>query len=110
MRDGRYAAGRVLAVPAFGPSDRRGMVVALLDWTGDQPPTAEQITGRPVLATAKTRVEAIRNTGRQILGNRPLESDGIVPPVESFQVGEKSNVWGWRTIVNRAERHYEERA
>jgi hypothetical protein len=31
LSDGRYAAGRVMAVPAFGESDTRGFVAGLMD-------------------------------------------------------------------------------
>jgi hypothetical protein len=106
LRDGQYAAGRVLAVPAFGPRDRLGIVVGLLDWLGSEPPTSEAIAGRQLVAEAKCRVEGITKTGGQVLGNRPLDADGIVPSVETFRVGEKTGVWGWRAIVNRAERHF----
>jgi hypothetical protein len=76
--DGRFACGRVMAVPAFGPTDRIGVVIGLMDWLGETPPTAEQLAGRPVLEQAKSRFEAIANTGYQVLGIRPLDLDGLV--------------------------------
>jgi hypothetical protein len=107
LSDGRFCAGRVLAKPAFGPTDRLGIHVGLLDWIGSEPPTASALAGCRVLASAKARVEAIANTGGQVLGNRSLDEDGIAPPApEKFAVGEKTSVWGWRTILNRAEAHF----
>ncbi len=106
LRDGRFAAGRVLARQAFGPSDRTGVTIALLDWVGAARPTDKDIAGRPVLAWALSRVESIVRTGGAVLGNRPLDADRIEPPVLTNAVAEKSSVWGWRTIVNRAEAHF----
>jgi hypothetical protein len=103
LSDGTFAAGRVLAASAFGGTDRTGVTIALLDWHGATPPTEADIAGRPVLAWALSRVEAIAKTGGEILGNRPLDADAIEAPTLTRAVGDKSTVWGWRTIVNRAE-------
>jgi len=104
LRNGRFAAGRVMAVPAFGPKDRVGLVVGLMDWSGDREPTDADLAGRGVLAQANSRFEAISKTGGQVLGHRPLDVDGLVPidPMD-FSVGSVQSVWGWQTIVNRAE-------
>ncbi len=77
LKDGRFAAGRVLARQAFGPRDRTGVTIALLDWVGTEPPTEDDITGRPVLAWALSRVETIAKTGGEVLGNRSLDADDI---------------------------------
>lgn len=105
LSNGRFACGRVLAVPAFGPKDRVGVVVGLMDWTGPQPPTGEDLAGRAVLAQASSRFETISNTGGEILGERPLRLDRIVPtdPNDSG-VGSVHTVWGWRVIQTEAER------
>ena len=71
LSNGTFAAGRVMAVPAFGPKDRTGVVVALMDWSGDHEPTANDLAGRGVLDQAKTRFEAISKNGAQVLGLRP---------------------------------------
>jgi hypothetical protein len=51
-------------------------------------------------------VDATTKTGGEVLGNRPLADDNIKAPVLTQAVGEKTSVWGWRTIVNRAEAHF----
>jgi hypothetical protein len=104
LADGRFAAGRVMAVPAFGDKDTRSFVAGLMDWVGAVPPDAESIAGRPVVAQGKTLIEAITNTGGAILGHRPLELDGLVAiDPNDMSVGTVHAVWGWRTISNRAE-------
>lgn len=107
LRDGRYACGRVMAVPAFGPTDRVGVVVGLIDWCGDSPPSADDIAGCAVLEQAKSRFEAISNTGGEVIGERPLDADKLtaVDP-NDYSVGSKQTVWGWATIREYAERRF----
>jgi len=105
LSNGRFAAGRVTAVPAFGPADRTGVVVGLMDWSGDREPTADDLIGRTILGVqAHTRYEAISKTGGSVLGYLPLELDRIAPadPTE-VGMGNVTSVWGWRTIVKYAE-------
>ncbi|HEU5111487.1 MAG TPA: hypothetical protein VFT95_23340 [Micromonosporaceae bacterium] len=107
LSDGRFACGRVMAVPAFGPRDRIGVVIGLMDWLGETHPTAEQLAGRPVLEQAKSRFEAIANTGGQVLGIRPLNLDGLVAvDPDASHVGAVHQVWGWRTILDLAEQYF----
>ncbi|WP_433116577.1 hypothetical protein [Micromonospora sp. CA-246542] len=107
LRNRRFACGRVMAVPAFGPRDRVGVVVGLMDWLGQEPPTSEQIAGRPVLEQAKSRFEAITNAGGEVLGIRPLDLDGLVADdPDTLHIGAVHRVWGWRTITNLAEEYF----
>ena len=96
-----------MAVPAFGPKDRVGVVVGLMDWSGDHEPASQDLAGRPVLQQAITRFHAISRNGGQVLGLRPLELDAIDPmdPMD-FSVGSVQQVWGWRVIVDQAERFF----
>jgi hypothetical protein len=107
LSDGRFAAGRVMAVPAFGPKDRTGVVIALMDWSGDQPPTSDDLAGHDALIQAKSRFDAISRTGGEILGIRPLGLDRIeaIDPMESG-VGTKHLVWGALTIAKHANEHF----
>src|ERR1700761_1096261 len=73
----RFGAGRVMAVPAFGPTDRIGAVIGLMDWIGGHPPTSEDLHDRQGLIQPKSRFEAIAKTGGEVLGHRPLELDGL---------------------------------
>lgn len=93
-----------MTVPAFGPQDRTGLVMGLMDWVGESPPTSEDLEGRRVLEQAKTRFEAIANTGGEVLGERPLELDALkaIDPSD-HRVGAVQRVWGWATCKVRAE-------
>src|SRR6266571_2363521 len=94
LADGRFAAGRVMAVPAFGEKDTRGFVAGLMDWIGARPPDAAALAGRTVVAQGKTRLEAITNTGGAVLGHRALELEGLagVDPMD-MSVGAVHTVW-----------------
>jgi hypothetical protein len=104
---GRFSPGRVLAVPAFGPRDRPGVVIGLVDWVGSQPPGDADIGDRGMLVQAKSRYEAISKTGGAVLGWRDLELDGIrVVDPEDTTIGTSHLVWGWATILKRAEKQF----
>jgi hypothetical protein len=104
LSDGRYGCGRVMAVPAFGAKDRVGFVAGLAGWIGPEPPTEATIAGAPVLLQAKAHFETISKTGGSVLGIRPLELDGLVAiDPHDYRVGSVHRVWGWQTIVNKAE-------
>jgi hypothetical protein len=81
LSDGRWACGRVLAVQtepdAYFPGNSRTFLAALMHWEGDEPPTAETIAGRQVLAQGWAHVGSIQRNGRVILGCRDLGLDGI---------------------------------
>jgi hypothetical protein len=81
MSDGRWACGRVLAVKtesdAYFPGNSRTFLAALMSWDSDEPPTAEAIAGRQVLAQGWAHVRSIQLNGRVILGCRDLGLDGI---------------------------------
>jgi hypothetical protein len=48
-------------------------------WVGDAPPTGEDIAGGELLGQGFGHVRAIRENGRDVLGLRPLDVDGVVP-------------------------------
>lgn len=92
-----------MAVLAFGPKDRTGFVVGLMDWVGDRVPTPNDLAGGTVLEQAKTRFESIANTGHEVLGERDLAADGLVAQnPHDHSVAAKHRVWGWATIRVRA--------
>src|SRR6185369_12379093 len=101
LSDGRFGCGRVLRVDrekAVGGRTR--FIGAILDWVGDAPPSSEAIATRPVLAVGNAHVRLISFAGGTILGERPLDADGIEPParVDSY--------WGDGYGVMRAERRF----
>jgi len=105
LSDGRFGAGRVMTVPAFGAKDRVGVVVGLMDWVGDHEPTADDLAARNVLVQASSRFDSISRNGGHVIGLRSLDLDGIIPldPTD-LPVGSVRAVWGATTIVKHAER------
>jgi hypothetical protein len=90
-------------VPAFGESDRVGVVIGLMDWVGHGVPENDDLAGHPILEQAASRFDAITLAGGQVLGLRPLEIDGLV--AKPF-VGAGHRVWGALTIRNLAEQYF----
>ena len=78
LKRGRYACGRVLQLCVEdGKRAPRTFLAGLMDWTGRVPPTSEMIAGRDVLDQGQAHILTITENGRDILGCRPLELDGI---------------------------------
>jgi hypothetical protein len=83
LSDDRFGCGRVLQVPR--PSDpepslylnTRIFLAGLMDWSGDERPTAQAIAGCKLLEQGRAHVPAIADTGGKILGQRDLEPDGL---------------------------------
>ena len=101
LSDGRFGCGRVLRIDrdkAVGGRSR--FIGAILDWVGDTPPTAEAIAGSAVLAVGNAHVRLISFSGGAILGERPLQADGIEPPerIDTW--------WGDGYGVYRAEKRF----
>jgi hypothetical protein len=95
-----------MAVPASGPKDRVGVVVGLMNWLGDEPPSSESIAGHSLLEQAKARFETI-STGGEVLGIRPLDLDGLVAvDPDASHVGAVHRVWGSRRILILAEEYF----
>jgi immunity protein 26 of polymorphic toxin system len=102
LADGRFGCGRVLRLDrdrAYGA--RILFVGALLDWVGESSPTAEAIAGRPLLGIGVMHVRAISYGGGLVVGERPLEADGIEPPIGSI-----GTHWGDGYPTLRAEQRF----
>ena len=96
-----------MAVPGFGAKDRIGFVAGLMDWSGDHPPTGDDLAGKSVLEQAATFFEAISNTGGEVLGERPLELDSLIAHDPSdLSVGSVHDTWGWATITRVAAEYF----
>jgi len=80
LSDGRYACGRVLDIDRDTAYGRRTSFLAgLMDWCGDDPPTAERIARTRILEQGDAHIKTILENGGQVLGYRPLEADGLTP-------------------------------
>ena len=80
LGEGRYGCGRVVALkPSQGTGSRSMFLAALLDWIGGSQPTSEAIAGRRAIAQGQVHLRCVHETGGLVLGNRPLEYDGIEP-------------------------------
>ncbi|MFO0808889.1 MAG: hypothetical protein U0746_09725 [Gemmataceae bacterium] len=82
LSNGRFACGRVLALPGPGrPGSRISFLVGLMDWSGDAPAAANDLAGRSVVEHGWAHVIILADYAAQIDGFRPLDVQGIVPDV-----------------------------
>jgi hypothetical protein len=128
LTEGKYGCGRVVALkPKHGTGSRFMFLAALLDWIGTSPPTSEHIASCSAIAQGQVHLRSVYETGGQVLGNRPLETDGIEPafflsespgvqcmllrgyePLRSATAEEQASLpvfrtWGYLIITHRAE-------
>jgi len=71
LSDGRFACGRILAVPRepdpFFPVNSRTFLAGLLDWVSREPPTSATIAGARLFKQGFAHVLTIRRNGRLVL-------------------------------------------
>lgn len=85
---GEFSCGRVLAFDhRSGKQDLRGFLAGLLDWVSDSSPTFDSIAGAQTVIQGGAHLRTILATGGSILGNRPLELDGISPALALCSAG-----------------------
>jgi hypothetical protein len=58
-----------------------------MDWFGSDPPSADAIAGSKPARFGVMHVRAITETGGEVLGERPLDLDGIELPVHLSAMG-----------------------
>jgi hypothetical protein len=101
LSDGRFGCGRVIRIEDGKAIGRRTRFIgAILDWVGDAPPSPETIAGSGVLAVGNAHVRLISFGGGAILGEQPLNLDGIELPARV------DTYWGDGYGVMRAERRF----
>lgn len=89
LRDGTFAAGRVMqATPRRPEASRVIFLAGLMDWHGESLPTSESLAQSKCIAQGKTHIKCIHATGGSILGIRPLELDKLKPQKSLSGLGE----------------------
>jgi hypothetical protein len=96
-------ARQVVDVSRKGPGSRTTLVAGVLDWTGDSPPTSNDLAGRRVVDVGLTRIEAFTKTGAAILGNATVDASSreFASNYRDFKVGATTQVWGWKTVSRK---------
>jgi hypothetical protein len=85
---GQFACGRVLAFDnSTGKQYLRMFLAGLLGWVSDASPTFDSIAGSQPVIQGGAHIRTILATGGSILGNRPLELDGITPALALCSAG-----------------------
>jgi hypothetical protein len=104
MDSGRFACGRVMGRwPTTFKGAKSGFFAGLLDWTGAEPPTFENIAGSNILIEGGVHIKAILNFGGAILGNRPLALDRLEPGFYiEYPDNKTAHVWKGMDMVRVA--------
>lgn len=91
-----------LQVVDLEPGSRATLWAGLLDWSGDEPPDAENTAGAPVRDAPMTRIELFTHGGLQVLGNRAVRCDGASSSRTHGDVGTVHRVSGWKARIRAA--------
>jgi hypothetical protein len=83
-----------------GSGSRTWFLGGVLDWVGDEPPTAESIAGAPMLEVGHAHIDVITSDGGATLGEVPL--NGEAPPAPEGVM----SYWGAGYPRQRAERRF----
>lgn len=102
LDEGRYGCLIVVELKREGVGSRTSLIAGVLDWSGAQPPTAEDLDGCRVLAVGYTAIEVFTEGGSEIVGNIPLpETVAYDSPYRDLHVGAIHRTWGWRSLPRR---------
>jgi hypothetical protein len=78
--NGKFACGRVVQFDyRNGKKDSRCFLAGLMNWLGNEPPSADSIAGYRVIEQGLVHIKTIVENGGAILGYRSLEEDQIEP-------------------------------
>jgi len=126
LRDGSYACGVVLQLPPAGTSGVKvSFLGGLLNWHSAEQPTLAKISNCRLIEQGVMHILAIQQSGKAILGNIPLEANGIEPlecingniiqkgytPVRPWQREDNDvlpsfSYWGYDIITANAHKHF----
>ena len=82
MCDGRFACGRVLQLRGEeNPTPSRAFFGGLHTWVGTDLPSVDAEMGEKFIQIGLMHIRSIIESGGSILGERPLERDGIQMPM-----------------------------
>ncbi|GAA1491969.1 hypothetical protein GCM10009627_03150 [Curtobacterium herbarum] len=84
------------------PRKRTPLIVALLPWQGDGPPTADAVRGLPPIDRALTRIEVFTEGGLQVVDTVEPADAGQEQWTGPSYVGKSTLVWGWMATIRLA--------
>ena len=131
MRNSEYACGVVLQLVSFGDKTNTRMFVAgLLNWTGSQKPTSDDLVKCAVIEHGEVHIKTITENSGEILGKIPWDESRLEIPLSLSEspgpncmlqrgseiLGKASpeqqenldvfGTWGYRFICRLAEKHF----
>ena len=105
LSNGKYACGVVISKLADlheGKVETRSFLAALIDWSGDQPPTGKDIENSIAVKVGAAHIKAICTTGGEIIGKSSFGFLGENPRRYSDDV----ITMGYSVLKNLAEKRY----
>jgi hypothetical protein len=98
-----WACLQVVDLQRRGPGARTTLIVGVLPWRGEQPPTSEAVTGVAATEQGMTRIELFTEGGLQVVATTNVIPTGRPSNYRDFEVGATHHVWGWRAAIRTAQ-------
>ena len=99
--DGRWGCLQVTDLKRRGTGSRTSLVVGVLPWVGESPPTSKDVAGLRVTAQGLTGIEIFTEGGLEVVATSPVAPHAFPSNFRDFEVGTKHNVWGWKAAIAR---------
>ena len=102
--DGRWGCLQVTDLKESGTGARTSLVVGVLPWVGDCPPTSADVAGMAVIEQGLAHIDIFAEGGLMVVGHCDVVPSGLDSNYRDFHVGSHHRVWGWRVAVSRSQR------
>jgi hypothetical protein len=86
-----------------GPGALKSLVVGVIPWRGDRPPTPEDVQGLAVVVQGLTRTEIFTEGGAKVTGNADVVPPDLPSNFRDFEGGVRHHACGWRTALRAPE-------
>jgi len=99
--DGRWGCLQVTDLKRSGSGSRTTLVVGILPWVGEHPPTSGAVSRLSVVEQALTRIEIFTEGRLEVVATSSLVPHGLPSNYRDFGVGTTHNVLGWKAAIAR---------
>ncbi|HEX7738360.1 MAG TPA: hypothetical protein VF426_01790 [Marmoricola sp.] len=84
-----------------GTGSRTSLMVGVLPWVGEAPPTMEVVRDLKITEQGLTGVEIFTRGGLDVVGAAPVVDHGLPSNFSEHGIGVTVHVWGWRTAIEK---------
>jgi hypothetical protein len=99
--DGRWGCLQITDLKQSGIGSRTTLVVGVLPWVGECPPTRGEVARLRVADQGLTGIEIFTEGGLEVVATSSVVPHDLPSNYRDLEVGTKHKVWGWKTAIGR---------